>query len=111
MRPKMCAKRRQLTDPRWAKWQVHCAGTPVGEPVLAVNENQAVKIVLRRTGRVMIGQWTAKRVSLTQEEQSGLAELDEAFPRPRRQNAACPACGYLDPAGTASRCPNCDTPR
>lgn len=107
----MRAKYRQLTDPRWAKWQVYCAGVPVGKPILAVSANQAVQIILLRTGRVMIGHWTAERVSLTQEELTDLAEFDETFPRPRRRNATCPACGYFDPSPMADVCPSCDTLR
>jgi hypothetical protein len=105
------AKRRYFRDPRWAWWQVYCADAQVGRPVWAVSENQAVRIVLGRTGRVMIGYWHAKQTSqtLATEQQAAvdLAEIREAFPLPRRRRLRCANCGYFDPSPMADVCPNC----
>lgn len=99
-------------DPRWAWWQVYCVDVRVGNPVWAVSENQAVHIILGRTGRVMIGKWHARRADLTPTEkqaaETDLAELREAFPLPkRRRNLRCANCGYYDPSPMADVCPNC----
>lgn len=106
----MAKRGSNFQDPRWAPWQVSCGGAPVGKPVWAVSENQAVKIILKQTGRVMIGSWTAKQIGPSLGELTSpaeLAELREAFPRPRRRRLSCANCGYFDPSPMADICPSC----